>query len=192
MKNIVVFCASSPKVPSPYFKAAREASFHLVNEGYGIVYGGGATGLMGAVADEALKLGGSITGVIPRFMVEVEWAHKEVAEMIQVDTMHERKALMVEKSQGVLALPGGTGTLEELFEVLSLKKLGQYAFPVVLLNTDGFFDPLIEMMERMVDEQFMRECHREMWSVVAHPEQIVPAIREARLWGADAIRYAAV
>ncbi len=192
MKNIVVFCASSPKVPSLYFEAAREASSLLVREGYGIVYGGGETGLMGAVADETLRLGGAITGVIPRFMVEVEWAHKGVAEMIQVDTMHERKALMVEKSQGVLALPGGTGTLEELFEVLSLKKLGQYPYPVVLLNVGGFFDPLIEMMQKMIDEQFMRDCHKQMWSVVTHPDQIVPAIKEAPLWGKEVIQFAAV
>ncbi len=192
MNNITVFCASSPKVSSHYFDAAREVASQLIEAGYGIIYGGGGVGLMGALADEALRLGGAVTGIIPRFMVEVEWAHKGVPNMIYVETMHERKALMVKKSHGVLALPGGTGTLEELFEVLSLKKLGQYPYPIILLNTGGFYNPLLDMMQKMIDEKFMRDCHHEMWSVVDHPSQIVSAIQQARLWGADAIQFAAV
>lgn len=192
MKHITVFCASSPKVPAHYLEAARDVATHLVSAGYGIIYGGGETGLMGALADETLRLKGEITGIIPRFMVEVEWAHPGVEQMVLVETMHERKAMMTARSQGVLALPGGTGTLEELFEVLSLKKLGQYPHPVVLLNTNGFFNSLIDLLQKMIDEKFMRACHGEMWSVAEHPHQIVPAINQARLWDADAIKFAAV
>jgi uncharacterized protein (TIGR00730 family) len=192
MKKIAVFCASSPKVPEVYFAAAGEVSAALVKAGYGIIYGGGAVGLMGAVADEALKCKGFITGIIPRFMVDVEWEHKDVEDMIHVETMHKRKELMVQGSAGILALPGGTGTLEELFEVMSLKKLGQYPHPIVVLNTNGYYDGLLQLTRKMVEEKFMRPVHNEMWSIVDHPDEVVPAFENARLWGEDAIRFAGV
>lgn len=192
MKKIAVFCASSPKVPEYYFDAARQVSAALVKAGYGIIYGGGAVGLMGAVADEALKHKGTITGIIPRFMVDVEWEHKDVEEMIHVETMHKRKELMVQGSAGILALPGGTGTLEELFEVMSLKKLGQYPHPIVVLNTNGYYDGLLQQTRKMVEENFMRPVHNEMWSIVEHPDEVVPAFEDAPPWDEDAIRFAAV
>ena len=192
MKKIAVFCASSPKVPKIYFDAAREVSASIVKAGYGIIYGGGAVGLMGAVADEALKHKGDITGIIPRFMVDVEWEHKHVEEMIHVETMHKRKELMVQGSAGILALPGGTGTLEELFEVMSLKKLGQYPHPIVVLNTNGYYDGLLQMTRKMVDENFMRPVHNEMWSIVNSPEEVIPAFKNAKPWGRDAIGFAGV
>ena len=192
MKSIAVFCASSPQVPEIYFEAARDVSIELIEAGYGIIYGGGAIGLMGALADEALKLKGQITGIIPRFMVDVEWQHKDVEDMIHVETMHKRKELMVQRSSGILALPGGTGTLEELFEVMSLKKLGQYPHPIVVLNTGGFYDGLMELTRKMVDEKFMRPVHNEMWTVVERPEEVVPAIRKGKPWDSDAIRLAAL
>ncbi|MDI3521239.1 MAG: hypothetical protein PWQ17_126 [Anaerophaga sp.] len=191
-KKIAIFCASSPKVPEKYFMAARSVSASLVKAGYGIIYGGGAVGLMGAVADEALKLNGSITGIIPRFMVDVEWEHKDVQDMIHVETMHKRKELMVQRSSGIVALPGGTGTLEELFEVLSLKKLGQYPHPIIVLNTDGFYNGLLQLTAKMVKEKFMRPVHNEMWNIVDRPEDVVPAIENAKPWGKDSIRFAAV
>lgn len=190
--KIAVFCASSPKVPEKYFEAARRVSAALVKAGYGIIYGGGAVGLMGAVADEALKLDGSITGIIPRFMVDVEWEHKDVEDMIHVETMHKRKELMVHGSSGIVALPGGTGTLEELFEVLSLKKLGQYSHPIVVLNTDGFYNGLLQQTRKMVEERFMRPVHNEMWSIVDRPEDVVPAIENAKPWDKNSINFAAV
>lgn len=192
MKNIAVFCASSPKVPEVYFEAARKVSAALVNAGYGIVYGGGAIGLMGALADETLRYNGQITGIIPRFMVDVEWAHKDVEDMIHVETMHKRKELMVQKSSGILALPGGTGTLEELFEVMSMKKLGQYPHPIIVLNTNGYYDGLLQLTHKMVQEKFMRPIHNEMWSIVNTPEQVVPAIQNAKPWDEDSIRFAAL
>ena len=192
MKNIAVFCASSPKVPEKYFEEARNVSRCLIQAGYGIIYGGGGAGLMGAVADETLRHGGKIKGIIPRFMVDVEWQHKDVEDMVHVETMHKRKELMVQQSDGILALPGGTGTLEELFEVMSLKKLGQYPHPIVVLNTDGYYDGLLQLTRKMVDEKFMRPVHNEMWSIVNTPEEVVPAIENAQPWGADSIGFAAL
>ena len=192
MKSIAVFCASSEKVPAEYFEAARQAAAHLVDAGYGIIYGGGGAGLMGALADEVLRHKGEITGIIPRFMVDVEWQHKDVEDMIHVDSMQQRKELMVRRSSGILALPGGIGTLEELFEVMSLKKLGQYPHPIVVLNTGGYYDGLLALTRKMVEEKFMRPVHSELWSMVDTPEQVVPAIREAPEWGADSINFAAL
>lgn len=192
MKKIAVFCASSPKVSEVYFDAARKVSADLVKAGYGIIYGGGAVGLMGAVADETLKKKGVITGIIPRFMVDVEWEHKDVEDMIHVETMHKRKELMVQGSAGILALPGGTGTLEELFEVMSLKKLGQYRHPIVVLNTNGYYDGLLQQTRKMVEEKFMRPIHNEMWSIVEHPGEVVSAFENARPWDKEAIKFAGV
>jgi uncharacterized protein (TIGR00730 family) len=192
MKNITVFCAASPKVPEIYFDAARKVSAALISAGFGIIYGGGAVGLMGAVANEALKHNGQITGVIPRFMVEVEWEHKDVEDMIHVETMHKRKELMVRRSSGVVVLPGGTGTLEELFEVMSLKKLGQYPHPIVVLNTGGYYDGLLQLTNKMVQEKFMRPIHNEMWTIVDNPAEVVAAIENAKLWDEDPIKFAAV
>lgn len=192
MKKIAVFCASSPKVPEVYFDAARDVSAALVKAGYGIIYGGGALGLMGAFADEALKNNGVITGIIPRFMVDVEWEHKDVEDMIHVETMHKRKELMVQGSAGILALPGGTGTLEELFEVMSLKKLGQYRHPIVVLNTNGYYDGLLQQTRKMVEEKFMRPIHNEMWSIVDRPEEVVAALENTKLWDENAIGFASV
>lgn len=124
MQNITIYCASSPAVPQKYFDAAAAATRILVEAGYGILYGGGATGLMGCVADTVLACGGHIKGIIPRFMIDVEWEHKGVKDMVHVSTMHARKELLIKDTSAVLALPGGNGTLEELYEVLSLKKTG--------------------------------------------------------------------
>jgi uncharacterized protein (TIGR00730 family) len=109
-----------------------------------------------------------------------------------VETMHKRKELMVQGSAGILALPGGTGTLEELFEVMSLKKLGQYPHPIVVLNTNGYYDGLLQQTRKMVEERFMRPVHNEMWTIVDHPEEVVPAIENAKPWDEDAIRFAGV
>ena len=192
MKYIAVFCASSAKVPDCYFEMARRAAAALVEAGYGIIYGGGGVGLMGALADEALSHNGEITGIIPRFMVDVEWHHKDVEDMIHVESMHQRKELMVRKSAGILALPGGIGTLEELFEVMSLKKLGQYPHPIVVLNINGYYDGLLKMTQKMIEEKFMRSVHNALWRMVDAPEQVVPAIQETPEWGADSINFAAL
>ncbi|MBI9063608.1 MAG: TIGR00730 family Rossman fold protein [Marinilabiliaceae bacterium] len=192
MKQVCVFCASSSKVSDIYTNEASELAKSLVGNDYGIVYGGGAVGLMGTIADSALAAGGAVKGIIPRFMVEVEWEHPEVKNMTHVDTMAQRKALLIEQVDAVVALPGGTGTLEELFEVVSLKKLGLFHQPIILVNTQGFFNPLLEMMDKMVEEEFMREAHLQLWQVVEKADEVVQAIQQTPQWDKDAIRFAAV
>ncbi len=191
-KNVTVYCASSPGVPLHYFEAAEKMTELLVSEGYGLLYGGGATGLMGCVADTALRMNGRIKGIIPHFMIEVEWEHKGVTDMVHVDTMHQRKALLITNTSAVVVLPGGTGTLEELYEVVSLKKLGQFPHPIVLLNTGGYFDPLLEMAQKMADENFMRPEHLAIWDVPDTPEGVLAAIRNHRPWGPEVIDFAAI
>ena len=175
-KSVCIYCASSTKTKPVYIDAAQQLAHLLVDNGYGIRYGGGSVGLMGAIADTVLNKGGKITGVIPRFMVEVEWQHHHVADMLIVETMAERKQLLIQGVDAIIALPGSTGTLEELVEVLSLKKLKQINIPIVIVNTNGFFTPLINMLQQMVDEEFMHHSNLLLYSVVDDPSQIFEAI----------------
>ena len=138
-----------------------------------IVYGGGSLGSMGQLADAALEAGGKVIGVLPRFMDDLEWGNRALTELRIVDDMHERKRVMLELSDAAVALPGGCGTLEELFEAITWKRLGLYFGPVVLVNVNRFFDPCIELLNACVDERFMDEKHRAMWSVAADPESVV-------------------
>lgn len=192
MRNITVFCASSPKVKQDYLDEASRLAEELVRANCRIVYGGGAIGLMGALANKALELNGQVRGIIPHFMVEVEWEHKGVSDMVHVHDMAERKKLLVKNSDAIVVLAGGIGTLEELFEVLSLKKLGQITQPVILINTGGFFDPLIAMLEKLVEEQFMRPEHRLLWHEVKSANEICKVIEELPAWSDNAIAFAAV
>ena len=175
-KSVCIYCASSTKTKSVYIDAAQQLAHLLVDNGYGIRYGGGSEGLMGAIADTVLNKGGKITGVIPRFMVEVEWQHPHVADMLIVETMAERKQLLIQGVDAIIALPGSTGTLEELVEVLSLKKLKQINIPIVIVNTNGFFTPLINLLQQMVKEEFMHQSNLQLYSVVEEPSQILEAI----------------
>ena len=156
----------------------------LGEKGIAIRFGGGDFGLMGALACGALAAGGEISGVIPRFMVKAGWAHPGV-EQIVVKDMAERKRRLIRESDGVIALPGGTGTLEELSEALVSKQLGFVNIPIVILNSRGFYDDLLAFFERMIREQFMRAIHRSMWSVVARPAEVAEALRNAPPWGEE-------
>jgi uncharacterized protein (TIGR00730 family) len=187
-----VYCASSRACEPAYHAAARRVGEVLVEHGYEIVYGGGASGSMGAVADGALERGGTVRGILPRFMMELEWGHPRLTELRIVEDLRIRKHLMLSESQGVVALPGGCGTLEELFEALTLKRLGLYVNPIVLLNTRNYFAPLIELLEHAVAERFMGPRHREMWQVVDEPEEIPHALANAPPWSEDARAFAAV
>jgi uncharacterized protein (TIGR00730 family) len=191
-KIATIYCASSPGIPRKYFDATEKVTELLVKQGYGIRYGGGAVGLMGAVADTALKFNGRITGIIPYFMLEVEWEHKGVKDMIHVDSMHRRKELLIEGTSAIITLPGGSGTLEELYEVVSLKKLGRFPHPIILLNIDGYYNPIIEMANRMAEEKFMRNEHLNIWTVVNTPEEVISSIDSHEPWGPEVIQFAAV
>jgi uncharacterized protein (TIGR00730 family) len=188
--KICVYCASSPSVDRVYLNAAERLGHECVAGGVSVVFGGGSTGLMGRLADTVLAGGGSIKGIMPRFMNDVEWAHKKVTDFEFTETMHERKAKFLEGIDAVVALPGGTGTLEELLEAVTLKRLGLFTKPIVIVNTRGFYDPLRQMLERCIDEAFMHPKHRGLWSFVDEPEQVLPAIRNAGPWSSDAITFA--
>ncbi len=190
--RICVYCASSAKVDRIFFDAAERLADEFAKNDVEVVYGGGAVGLMGTIADTMLKHGGKITGILPKFMVEVEWEHKGVDNMIMTDTMHERKAKFMEGVDALVALPGGSGTLEELLEAITLKRLGQFTKPIIILNTKGYYEPLLKMFERAVQEKFMNDMHLNIWNVVNEPEEVLSAIRNSKPWDKGAINFAAV
>lgn len=190
--RICVYCASSAYCDRVYLDAANALGRTLAQAGCTVVYGGGATGLMGALADGALAAGGDVIGVIPRFMVEVEWQHPGVADMQVVEDMRERKHRLLTGADAVVALPGGTGTLEELFEAITLKRLALYFNPIILLDTNGFYAPLQGFLEQVVAQRFMNREHLAMWQMIERVDEVLPAIRNAPKWGADARDYAVV
>ncbi|MGE0079514.1 MAG: TIGR00730 family Rossman fold protein [Bacteroidales bacterium] len=190
--KVCVYCASSNKVDDKYFKATQVLARDLAKNGMTVVYGGGSNGLMGCLADTALQEGGKVIGILPRFMDKVEWGHKKLTELILVKDMHERKRLLIEDADAVVALPGGCGTLEELSEVITLKRLGKFTKPIIILNTDGFYEHLKALLNKMVEEHFMRTEHVDIWTFVDKPEDIIPAIESAPKWDSDAINFAAV
>ena len=147
---------------------------------------------MGALAGTALACRAEVIGILPRFMRQVEWQHNGLTELTLVDTMHQRKALMIAGVDAVVALPGGTGTLEELMEVITLKRLGQFIKPVVIVNTDGFYNALLALLDKMADEHFMRPEHKDAWTVIERAEDVLTAIEQAKTWNSEAIRFAAV
>ena len=190
--RICVYCASSEHCDRVYHDAAQTLGRLLAEAGCTIVYGGGAVGLMGSLANGALAAGGEVVGIIPRFMTEIEWQHPGLASLEVVEDMRERKHRLLTGSDAVVALPGGCGTLEEWFEALTLKRLGLYFNPMVLVNTQGFYAPLQAFLERMIEQRFMNPQHRAMWSLVERPEDVLPAIRTAPKWREDARNYAVV
>lgn len=191
-RNVCVYCASSRTSHPDYRAAAHRLGEVLAREGVGIIYGGGAVGSMGALADGALSAGGRVTGILPRFMAELEWGHKGLSDLQLVEDLRTRKHLMLTMSQAAIALPGGSGTLEELLEAITLKRLGLYLNPIVLVNTRGFFTPLLEVLARAVEERFMDVRHLKMWQVVDTPEAVPAALASAPGWSADARSFAAV
>jgi len=192
VRRVCVYCASSSSSDPEYRTAARTLGETLAANGVTVVYGGGATGSMGALADGALARGGKVVGVIPHFMCDMEWAHKGLSELIRVEDMHARKRLMIDGVDGVVALPGGSGTFEELFEAISLKRLGIYTNPIVLVNTREFFDQCTKLLDLCVEERFMDRRHLEMWTLVDRPEDALEAIRRAVPWDPSARRFAVI
>lgn len=182
IKRVAVYAASSSQVSSEYIDAAAELGRTLAAEGIEIVYGAGKVGLMGALADAALDAGGKVTGVIPQFMVDNGWCREKLTNLIVTPDMHTRKEKIVSLADATIALPGGVGTLEELMEIITWKQLGLYANPIVILNTRGYFNPLKEMLERAVEEKFMREIHRNLWSIADTPRQAADSIRNTPQW----------
>lgn len=192
IRTVCVYCASSTRADSAYLDAAERLGRILARQRFTIVYGAGGVGSMGRLAEGALAEGGTVVGVIPRFMKELEWYHRGISELIQVDDLHDRKRRLIEGADAVIALPGGSGTLDELIEAISLKRLGAFVGPIVMVNTRGFFDSCIELLDRCVEERFMDRKHRDMWQVVGEPEEVLDALRSAPAWPKDAISFAAI
>ena len=192
INSVCVYSASSTKIDAVYFQAADTLGYLLAEHRIRLINGAGSIGLMRSVADAVLKNGGEVTGVIPRFMVEQNWHHTGLTELIEVESMHERKRKMADLSDGIIALPGGCGTLEELLEIITWKQLGLYLNPIVILNINGFFDPLLEMLEKAIDENFMRRQHGDICKVAQTPEEAVQLLYETPVWDISIRKFAAI
>ena len=213
--QITVYSASSGQVPQTYIKAAHELGRLIALGGHTLVNGAGRTGLMGACADACLANGGKAVGVIPQFMIDQGWQHTGMTRLEVTPNMHRRKELMAEMSDACIALPGGVGTLEELLEIITWKQLGLYLKPIVVLNTGGYYDPLLQQVQRAVDvlfknrsvdydkveihfvqravdEQFMRSQHAAIWQVAATPAEALQLAQTTPLWDKSLRKFAAM
>ncbi len=180
--RVCVYCASSRKCDPIYMDAAERLGRHLARNQATLVYGGGGGGVMARLAQGALDAGGKVIGVIPHFMIEHEWGHEKLTKLQVVDDMRERKRQMLDAADAVVALPGGCGTLEELLETITLKQLGLYLGPIVMVNTRGFYDHVVATLEHCITEKFIDERNRGIWTVVQEPEEVIKAIKSAPTW----------
>ncbi len=179
LESICLFCGASPGANPAYKDAAAEFGATLAKQKIRLVYGGGSVGLMGVAADACLANGGEVIGVIPRMLMEKEVGHKGVTKMHVVETMHERKALMTDIADGFIALPGGYGTLDELFESLTWQQLAYHTKPIGLLNVGGFFDGLIQFLDHARDERFLRALHRDSLQTDVNLDVLIEKLRHA-------------
>ncbi|MGA7779135.1 MAG: TIGR00730 family Rossman fold protein [Paraburkholderia sp.] len=178
MKSVCVYCGSSNGAKPLYTEAARGFGRALVDAGLALVYGGGKVGLMGVIADEVMAAGGRAIGVIPELLVNKEVGHNGLTELHVVPDMHQRKKMMADLSDAFVAMPGGAGTLEELFEVYTWAQLGYHQKPVAVLNIDGYYDPLIAMLEHTVQEGFMRQTYFDILQVDSDPAGLIARLRD--------------
>lgn len=192
LSTVAVYCSSSNKVRASYKTAAERLGELIAEGGVRLVYGDGGIGLMAAVAEGALRKGGEVVGVIPQFMVEQGWNNPRSTRTIITQTMHERKATICRMADAVVALPGGIGTFEELLECLTWKQLGLHTHPVVILNTEGYYDRLLDCIDYMTTEQMMRPIHRTMFRVVQQPEEVLPALLSMPEWDPATRRLASL
>ena len=192
VKNIGVFCASSSKISKNYFDAAEKFGKILAENSFICYTGAGNSGLMNAVQNSILHNGGQCFGVIPQFMIDMKWCHQGLSGTIVVETMAERKAVLREKIDVAVFLAGGIGTLDEFFEILTLKQLGVFCKPIIILNTDNYYNELLKLLDKTIAENFMLKEHREMWQVVNSAEEILPAIAAAPDWHSENIELALV
>ena len=192
IKSICVYSASSTKIDQVYFDAAAQLGRLMAEHHIRLVNGAGSIGLMSAVADAVIANDGEVTGVIPTFMIEQNWHHKGLTELVEVESIHERKQLMAKLSDAIIALPGGCGTLEELLAIITWKQLGLYLNPIVILNINGFFEPLLAMLDKAIDQNFMRKEHGEIWTVATTPSQALEQIYNTPRWDESIRKFAAI
>ena len=192
VKKVAIYCASSTKIRPEFFSAARQLGKIFAEKKITMVFGGGNMGLMGEMADAMMEDNGQFIGVIPQFMIEQDWHHKQCAELIITSDMSERKQTIERISDAFVALPGGIGTMDELFECMVDKQLGLHAKPIIILNTDGYYDGLIALLDQMIKEQMMRPVFGAMFQVVNTPEEVLPAIWNMPQWDRNARKNAKI
>ena len=183
-RSVCVFCGSAPGRDPRFIAAARDTGSLLATRGVTLVYGGGHVGMMGAVADAALAAGGQVVGVIPQHLMRPEVAHRGLSELIVVESMHQRKRLMADRADGFLALPGGYGTLDETFEMVTWLQLGLQRKPLVLINVQGYFDPLLQWVRQAVDAGFVHASQAHLLRAEATPQQALAQLENAIRSGA--------
>ena len=192
LKNIAIYCASSTKVRPAFFAAAHRLGEIFAENNITLVFGAGNMGLMGEAADAITNAGGKMIGVIPQFMIEQDWHHKECSELIVTNGMSDRKQTIERISDAFVALPGGIGTMDELFECMVNKQLGLHTKPIVILNVDDYYDGLVQLLDQMVAEQMMRPVQGTLYQVVTTPEEVLPAIINAPEWDRNARKHAKI
>ena len=175
-RGITIYGASSPRIPAVYLDAARRVGHRLGEAGVELICGGGRTGVMASAIEGALEAGGKAVGVLPDFMVERSWQHPGLTRMEVTRDMHSRKELMARLSRGVNAMPGGVGTLEELLEIITWRQLGLYRGNIVILNINGYYDPLLEMLGRTIEQHFMNPDHATLWMVSGDADEAVDKV----------------
>ena len=192
LNSVCVYCASSTQIDEKYFRAAKDLGTLIAQHGLHLITGAGNMGLMCAVQDAALEAGGKVTGIIPTFMVNEGWHHTGLTELIETRTIHERKQMMADLSDGVIALPGGCGTFEELLEIITWKQLGLYLNPIIILNVDGYYNHLLAQLTQAIDENFMRAIHGDIWKVATTPAEAVELLFTTPVWNGRMRGYAAI
>jgi uncharacterized protein (TIGR00730 family) len=190
--RVCIFASSSSRINSEYVDAASELGVLLSRAGIEVIYGGGGIGLMGKLADTIIENQGTITGVIPSFMKDQGWGHSDVNKMIITSDMGERKKQMFAMADAIVALPGGVGTLEELTEAITLKQLGLFRGPVIILNTLNFYKSLIEFFEHMVSQSFLRYEHKSIWEIADTPVEVITLLAKKNTWLHDPIKIAKI
>lgn len=192
MNSVCVYCASSTQIDDKYFRAAEELGTLIAQKGLRLITGAGRMGLMNTVEEAALAAGGKVTGIIPAFMVKEGWHHTGLTELIETTSMHERKQMMADLSDAAIALPGGCGTFEELLEIITWKQLGLYLGPVIILNIDGYYDHLLALLDRALEDKFMRDIHAHIWKVATSPEEAVELLFNTPNWDKNVRKFAAI
>ncbi len=192
IRTVTVYGASSSQIENSYIHAAAELGALLAKQSITCINGAGGKGLMRAVSDSVMQGGGKAIGVIPQFMVDEGWAYSSLSEIIITPDMHTRKQLMAERSDACIALPGGVGTMEELLEIITWKQLGIYSKPVVILNTNGYYNDLLTMFEKARQECFIHHKHTAIWQVADTPEEAIRMVLEQQEWHVDPRSFAAL
>lgn len=192
IKRICVYCASSTKIDERYFQAAKELGRLMATKDIAVVNGAGNMGLMQACADGCMEAGGEAIGIIPTFMIKEGWCHNGMTQIVETDDMHIRQEKMAEMSDAAIILPGGCGTFAELMELITWKQLGLYLKPIVILNTCGYYDTMLQVLQQAVNQNFMRLQHADIWRVATTPEEALQMVLDTPLWDTSIRRFAAI